>query len=415
MTVTAAGTEPKEIKSSGNKEDLPKASKLSLERASSIGWFFIESYYELYNKDPETLYKLYNNEASLTHGEIPEISKSVSQASGSKAVKQFFADLKSKATKNKIIVINADIQISLNTNILIVVNGEWSKNESTYCQFNQTFLLSKGVNDSNYDIANDVLRFINYNFKHENIVEKEPTSKEEDFTESDAVSDVAQDSTPDVAPESSNGEKVAEDSLTEAETTEQSANELEDQKKSNTPTPSTSEPTTVVASPVENVESSVSPSSSTVSSWAAAAAKAKDKQPVSVKQSPAASKPTTVPLVKKAVQPVTLPNGKFKKEDWFPIYVRGCENVEENEIKEHLTKTFGEIKFLKKNVNICLVDFLRGEGQRKALDAKKTVINDTTIFLEVRESKNTKKDPKVKEKFNDSKRKNDKKQVPKKK
>lgn len=402
MTVTAE-TEPKETKVSDIKEDTSKASKLSLDRVNSIGWYFIESYYELYNKDPETLYKLYNGEASLTHGEIPDISKTVSQASGSKSVKQFFTDLKSKAVKNKIIVINADIQISLNSNILIVVNGEWSKNDSAYCQFNQTFLLSKGIDDSNYDIANDVLRFIDYNFKHENIVEKEPSKVDDEATEVETSVEPVED----VLEE----ERVAEREVSESAPVGETIEEAEDEKLS-TPPPTTSEPTTEESSPIDHMDSSVSPSS-TVSSWADAAAKARDKQLVNVKPSPTPTKP--VPVVKKPVQPVALPNGKFKKEDWFPIYVRGCENIEENEIKDHLSKTFGEIKFLKKNINICLVDFLRSEGQKKALDAKKTVINDITIFLEVRESKTTKKDPKVKEKINDTKRKNEKKQAPKKK
>ena len=39
--------------------------------------------------------------------------------------------------------------------------------------------------------------------------------------------------------------------------------------------------------------------------------------------------------------------GKFRKEDWYPIYIRGIRLLDEKELKDHLSKKFGELKFLK--------------------------------------------------------------------
>ena len=79
--------------------------------------------------------------------------------------------------------------------------------------------------------------------------------------------------------------------------------------------------------------------------------------------------------------------GKFRKEDWYPIYIRGIRLLDEKELKDHLSKKFGELKFFKVNQNIALVDFVHQEAQRKALDAKETTLDGVTFALEPRESK----------------------------
>ncbi|EGV65586.1 hypothetical protein PSN45_003634 [Yamadazyma tenuis] len=390
----------------GQTDAKPSAVKLGLDRANSIGWFFIESYYEMYNKNPENLYKLYNSEASISHGDIPGVSQAVRQATGTESIKSLYKDLQAAQIKNKIIVINADIQISLRNSILIVVNGEWSKNSSPYYQFNQTFILSCGINESNYEVANDILRFIDYDFKHDKIVEKEKQTEiavveelaEEEPTQNGVTVD-------DVDEPAEEPEEVAEEQVEESEAAKSDVSEKEQ------PEPELE----AVEFDKEKTEEPA-PASGPLS-WAALAATAKDKspKPASVPKT-AAKKPTGVATAPTPVpSPSALPNGKYKKEDWFPIYVRGCEDIKEDDLKDHLKMNFGEIKFFKQNSNIALIDFLNVDGQRKALGAKKTVVNGITIFLEVRESKNGRKDPKAKEKPHDAKRKNDKKQVPKKK
>lgn len=75
------------------------------------------------------------------------------------------------------------------------------------------------------------------------------------------------------------------------------------------------------------------------------------------------------------------------KEDWFPIYIRGVKDIDEDKLKNHLTKKFGEIKFFRVFVNIALCDFVEGDAQKKALEAKETEVDGYVIQLEVRESK----------------------------
>ncbi|CAH6723743.1 hypothetical protein CLIB1444_19S00914 [[Candida] jaroonii] len=343
-----------------------KSGKLGIERANSIGWLFIERYYEMYNSDITDLYKLYSNEASVSHGGLKK-SEGLKKANGIDSIKLLFEDLKVD-NHNRIIIIDADIQVSVGDSILIIVNGEWSKNGSPYYQFHQTFVLCKGATDSNFDIANDILRFIDYDYKHELL--KEPEIEE--------VKEVKQE------PEVEKVEKVESvETVEPIETAEATEPETHD----------------------ESEEKPEDDDASGPFSWAALAATAKDKSPV-ITRSPSITKPSQ-PKPQPVPQPTS--NGKFRKEDWFPIYVRGCEDIPEKELKDHLTKEFGEIKFFRQNANIALVDFLHREGQKKALDAHKTKVKDSVILLEIRESKSGKKE--VKKEKVDVKRKVDKKPV----
>lgn len=425
--------------------------KLTIERAHSIGWYFIESYYELYNKNVENLYKLYNSDASIRHGDIPTISKSLCQGSGTDSIKALFNDVSSRKIKNKIIVVNADIQICMNNSILIVVTGEWSKNNSPYYQFNQTFVLCRGINESTFDIANDILRFIDYEFKHQTLADKkdiklkDPVPEAEEPKADAKVANEENSKSTSKAPEldkqevkqeqpvksESTPEKVQKKELIEEKNDQSSAQKKEktdkDEKEDSTefekvlPKEEKSDNESKSQSETEkenqepeagNQEQSFNGNGGPIS-WAALAATAKEKSPMaSSKPSPNAVKSQPVTKKPAAQQTVTpLPNGKYKKEDWFPIYIRRCEELTEKDLRDHLTKKFGEIKFLRQNMNIALCDFLDSEGQRKALEAKKTVINGVEVSLEVRESKTSKKDKSK----SDPKRKIDKKQPPKKK
>lgn len=347
-----------------------KGGKLGIDRANSIGWLFIERYYEMYNSDITDLYKLYSNEASVSHGGLKK-SEGLKKANDIDSIKLLFEDLKVD-NKNRIIIIDADIQVSHGDSILIIVNGEWSKNGSPYYQFHQTFVLCKGATDSNFDIANDILRFIDYDYKHE-LLKEEPKEEPKELKEEEAPKEEPKETKeePVKVPEES-------ESTESTESTEPEVAEKEEEKEDSDQGPF---------------------------SWAALAATAKDKSPV-ITRSPSITKPSQP---KPQTVPQPTPNGKFRKEDWFPIYVRGCEDIPERELKEHLTREFGEIKFFKQNANIALVDFLHREGQKKALDAHKTKIKESVILLEIRESKSGKKE--VKKEKVDVKRKVDKKPV----
>lgn len=426
--------------------------KLTIERARSIGWYFIESYYELYNKNIESLYKLYNLEASITHSESPSQKNQVTcQAKGTESVKSLFNDSKSNQTKNKIIITNADIQICLGDNILIVVSGEWSKNGGDYYQFIQSFVLCPGINDTTFDIANDVLKFINHEFNHDLIVETPKLNGKANGHVSEPQQQQHQQPTSDVKPEeqkeklptnkSSESEKpIKADNIKETtpvkeetptETPEPKSSDEEPVKSKETESEKDPKPSQEsVSSPPQEQESSTESSSGPIS-WAALAATARQKSPTTKPSTTSPSQvndsttsKTTSPSVannkKPATQvPVALPNGKYKKEDWFPIYIRGCEELNEKVLKEHLVKQFGDIKFFRQNTNIALCDFFESEGQKKALETGKITVNGITVSLEVRESRGLKKsdkDIKKDSKTNDPKRKNDnKKQQPSKK
>ncbi|OBA21145.1 hypothetical protein METBIDRAFT_82809 [Metschnikowia bicuspidata var. bicuspidata NRRL YB-4993] len=120
--------------------------------------------------------------------------------------------------------------------------------------------------------------------------------------------------------------------------------------------------------------------------------------------SPAAIKipPPPVPAfaAKKAASPSQAQgpspvNGKYKKEEWYPIFIRNVD-VDEDELKAALVENFGEMKYFKKTQKTALCDFRRKEDQQKALEQKEMVIKSNVISLEVRVHKayNGKPDPK---------------------
>ncbi|KAM9887047.1 hypothetical protein OXX79_013875, partial [Metschnikowia pulcherrima] len=108
--------------------------------------------------------------------------------------------------------------------------------------------------------------------------------------------------------------------------------------------------------------------------------------PAAVKSVPAVSAP--VSAAKKTASPSqapaqAAPNGKFKKEEWYPIYIKNVD-VEEDELKAAIIKQFGDIKYFKKTNKTALCDFKSKDDQQRALETRELVIRSNVILLEPR-------------------------------
>lgn len=445
-----------------SKQEKPAQTQTLLsDRAASIGWYFIESYYEFFTKNPENIFKLYHVNSSLCHSGFPlevDETRVLHKAHGVESIRKRFQDDErlNRNNINSIVITSADIHVSLQENILIVVFGEWSKDHSPYYQFTQTFLLSPGSKENTFDLVNDNLRFIDFGeFRGSelNVMVPPATSKptvkntHDNQTEKN-LSEAANDSQgegangsshiknePDTHKESSAEKPAEEKSKPEAET----SSSVPAKDTSEAPAPPVKEVgdstrvhdndsieqgnTTNEEQKEQARDDDMKQTSSKVSlskplSWAALAAQ----QPppnvktatVSTPPKPVASPPKNI-VASKTVPQAQAPqasgnNVKYKKEDWFPIYIRGVKDVNEENLKSHLTEKFGDIKFFRVFLNIALCDFVDGEAQKKALDAKETTVDGITIQLEVRESKNNKTNGKnQKEKSNEKRNKNEKK------
>lgn len=400
-------TQPENPVSSEKTKHPDQADALSVE---SIGWLFVQKYYSAYTGDIGKLFALYDTEASLLHDEFPVGSdhdsansgakpapKTVHLAVGTDAIKAHFAAQTLATETNKIVVERAVFQKSVADSILIVVGGSWKRGSALLFQFVQTFVL-RPKDKSVYDISNDVLNFLDFSEEYCEVavspVAAVPNGdvKEEKETEA-ATSEVA---APVEAPESVtesvsiSATSGAAEEPEHAETTEVT----EPTKAADVSEPSTAEtPRTDDSERVESstdTESEVSTSKSVEQddkptpppvkqTWAnLAAIEPKNGKPV--KGTPAAKA-----VVKKATPPapVVPANGKFRREDWYPIYIRNIE-VDDDVIKGALTKQFGEIKFFKRNDKAALCDFRNKEDQQKALEAKEITIGNNVILLETR-------------------------------
>lgn len=428
-------------------------------RASSIGWYFIELYYGFFNDGIDNIHKLYHPQASVSHLSFPSDGpeKALHQAVGIDAIRKRFTKI--EPAVNRIVISSADIQVCLQDKILIVVYGEWSRDNGPFWQFSQTFLLCPGKRETILDLANDVLRFVDYNLfstgaKEEDLAKAEKTEKAERAErageKAEKMEKAGEKSAEKVADEpisettgSDSDKPTAEKTRTEPEPTAYAESALE--QADSVPSGSTGHGETAPSS-VEaetNQQSSESgkgeanhdgehsaepeetgaPEDKGPLTWAALAATAKETRAQAAKTAPRkTSTPSVVsspPTSGSAAVPVAgngalSGNGKYKKEDWFPIYIRGVKDVEENSLRDHLTKNFGPIKFLKSNMNIALCDFQDAESQKRALNAKETTVDGIAILLEVRELKANVKAFKAQKEKTDFKKKVDKK-APKKK
>lgn len=352
-------------------QDVENSEKLSVE---SIGWLFVQKYYSTYAGEIEKLYAFYGQDASLLHDEISaaqEKSHTVHLASGTDAIRNHFKAQKELSEANKIVIERADFQKSVGDSILIVVCGLWKKGAGELLQFVQTFLL-KSKGKTVYDISNDLLKFVNLSETFSESEVKEVESNGNGAVEAETKAEVVVNE--DVS------EKVEEP---QAEEKEISASE---------PKTGDSEPAEKIPEsapqPVETTPSAPATPSAPLAkpTWANLAAIEPKMGKISQVSVPNV-KPTAAPP-KKAASPAQpqqaqTGNGKYKKEEWYPIYVRNIE-VDDDELRTALIKNFGDIKFFKRSNKAALVDFKSKEDQQKALDTKEIVINGNAILLEPR-------------------------------
>ncbi len=414
------------------------------DRATSIGWYFIESYYDFYNSHIDAIYKLYHPNAALSHAQFPMVPSAGStrdraklyRATGVEAIRARFANDDGLQKKdNRIVVTSADIQICLANKILIVVTGEWSKGGSPFYAFLQTFLLSPGRKENILDLANDILRFPGVQVYTR---EPQPDPKEVE-TETTAKAEVELEEAKKA--EESEQEQPAESAAAAAATTTAPAAAAATAPAGATTTAPAGATTTAPAGATATAPAaatSTAPAAATATTPAAAAPEAKDVPPEGAEgevadaaadiartsgpkllwaanlaattakkptarsglvvlvdeskdthESSAAATSTSSPVATAAVAAKPSTYGpKYKKDEWFPIYIRGIRDpITEELLRKHLSAKFGPIKFLKVNIFIALCDFVDYELQQRALDAKETTLSGITIQLEVRESK----------------------------
>lgn len=365
--------------------------KLSIE---SIGWLFIQKYYSTYTTEAAKLFAFYDKEASLLHDEFPSVdhaTTTVHLASGSDAIKKHFAAQAQADEKNKIVVEKADFQKSVNNSILIVVCGFWKKGASDLLQFVQTFVL-KAKEQTVYDVSNDLLKFIDFSDRESKVVqtEAEPSKETEAAAPEEAepkteVKEAAApvEEKPVEAKAAQPAEKPAEQP---AKVPKPSQEQEQTQESESAEKPVAEKEASETKKPASSDEKSGAPSQKPT--WANLAAIEPQGPKAPASSSPTTAKPTAVPAKKSAspaqpTQPTQPANGKFKKDEWYPIYIRNIE-VEEDELKNALISTFGDIKFFKKSNKAALCDFRNKEDQQKALQAKEIVVKTNVILLEPR-------------------------------
>lgn len=354
----------------------------------SIGWLFIQKYYSTYATETPKLYAFYDQQAAVLHDAFPEdldekLIKNVHLATGHDAIKKLFGQTPEE--KNKIVVDRADFQDSVDGSILIVVCGLWKRGTSPVFLFVQTFVL-KAKEKTVYDIANDVLRFLDLTEEYRpvdvNIVETkvEKEEKEEnEVKEKEEVEEKEEKEKTEDAEEQEEKEKTED-----AEEKKEAGPAVEPAVESN------AESTTDLAPEPEAEAAEAKDEKPVKQTWANLAAiepKGTTNKNVVAKQVNAAPKKSSPPAA----------NGRYKRDEWFPIYIRNVD-VEEEELKAALVKLFGEVKFFKKNGRSALCDFRVREDQRKALEAKELVVRGVKVLLEPRVHKTPKPDARYKDK-----------------
>lgn len=376
----------------------------------SIGWLFIQKYYSTYTGDIAKLFAFYDADASLLHDEFasesPESAPStqtVHLAAGTDAIKKHFSAQADLAETNKIVVERADFQKSVGDSILIVVCGLWKRGTALLLQFVQTFVL-KCKGKTVYDILNDLLKFVNLSELFSNPDVKEVEVDEVNGNGSVDHPDTVKQNDPPAA-------KPEESKPAEPETAEKAEKADDDQKPAiaekapaapqaeaaAAPAEVKAESPAAPAAPAQTAQSTTETPASLPAqpslpaqrpTWANLAAIEPKVAKTQAVSSPPTAKSAPAPPKKSAspsqtVQPAQANNGKFKKEEWYPIYIRNIE-VEDDELRNALVKQFGDIKFFKRSNKAALCDFRNKEGQQKALEAKEIVVNGNAILLEPR-------------------------------
>ncbi|WPK25709.1 hypothetical protein PUMCH_003034 [Australozyma saopauloensis] len=361
----------------GSDSTQTKDSELSLE---SIGWIFVKRYYSTYATSIETLYSFYDSKASLIHDGFPTSSedsqpqaKTVHVATGNEAIKTHYEAQAASTEKSKIVIESANFQWSIGGSILIVVCGSWKKGSSNLWQFLQTFVLSaKGK--TVFDVSNDILRFFDlsedYQEKTVTVDHVVAPSKVEDTPSESTVESKVEQVTEEVKPAEVKDTEVTKAEIPEAKTEVQG------------PTEKTEETT----STAEQEKVSSPPQTQTWANLAAIEPKISSKvASVPVSTTVVKTTPSPAPKVASTIQSLATVNGnnKFKKEEWYPIYIKQVE-VDDEDLKSALIKQFGDIKFFKRSNKAALCDFKNKADQQKALDAKEIVVKGNVILLEPR-------------------------------
>lgn len=394
--------------------------KLSIE---SIGWLFIQKYYSTYTGEISKLFAFYDKDAALLHDEFPTgdsesstSAKTVHLASGIDAIKKHFAAQTHVAEKNKIVVERAEFQKSVNDSILIVVCGSWKRGTSVLLQFVQTFVL-KAKEKTVYDVSNDLLKFIDLSeqFRESEVLEvdvsdlingngsvesvneeaKDAVQEEKKVQEStntaaekhvEEKQPAAEEIQPTTEAKSANSEKVEKTEEKAAaeqpeKSPESSSDKEGDDAKAEKPAPVDDKAQTPAYKPtwanLAAIEPKVPKGSATSSPTNSKSA------PLPAKKSVSPAQPAQAAQATQATQAVQATNGKFKKEEWYPIYIRNIE-VDDEDLRGALVKQFGDIKFFKRSNKAALCDFRNKEDQQKALEAKEIVVKNNVIMLEPR-------------------------------
>lgn len=362
----------------------------------SVGWLFVKKYYSTYTTSIDTLYSFYDKKASLLHDEfpistdetVPKQAKTVHVAAGSDAIKTHYEAQAKSDEKSKIVIESADFQESIEGSILIVVCGSWKRGSSNLWQFLQTFVLSaKGK--TVYDVSNDVLRFFDLSEDYQSrsletkSVEAPQVKADEDSTPEVAV-DTKTDAEAEPSPEVTAAVEAQESSNAQ-ETANAKGDESLELAALNSAAPTTEATDDVAIAKTDSASRTDGENAPQKHTWATLAAI----QPKTT--SKVASVPVSTTVVKTTPPPPKPASpsqqqasvNKFKKEEWYPIYIKQVE-VDDEDLKSALIKQFGDIKFYKRNSKAALVDFKYKADQQKALDAKELIVKDNVILLEPR-------------------------------
>lgn len=389
----------------------------------SIGWLFIQKYYASYTADKSKLYAFYDTEAALLHEAFPTSAKAATKttakmvhvAHGSAAVRAFYEsseDGAAAAEKNKIVVESAAFQASVDGAILIVVSGAWRRGASLLCHFSQTFVL-RAKGKTVYDIANDVLTFVDVVAAHDSspasvhVVEptepvvpvetpvNEPTPQPEIAPElvpeplqepKDSTPTTAADAPTSAAPAEKTAAAPAESAQSEPET----QTPVEDAAEPAAPQPEPASEHTKPAAPAVPAQkptwanlAAIGPKTTAKATTVATPIASKTVVSTAPPAATTVAAKKTASPSQAATQAAAQAAGKYKKEEWYPIYIKNVD-VDEEELKSALVKQFGDIKFFKRTNKTALCDFRSKEDQQRALEQREMVIRNNVILLEPR-------------------------------
>lgn len=378
--------------------------------AASIGWSFISTYFEHFNNQVDKMYRLYTPDALVSHAKFPgpDTRGEVLAAKGTEAIKERFSDDDCADRTNRIVITNAAFDVCFGSNILVVVYGEWAKGQSEFHQFTQTIILKKAAkNEMVYSIANDVLRFLDWELKDastepETTLESKATvavtavdqeEKEDEAEETKEESKETKEETKEESKEESTEEAKVEAKEEVAEATEEAteAKEVaaEAKEESAEPKDEPKEEPKEEAKDEQDPQAEPQTEPSGPVSWAASLHKttpatkpAATVKPAAKKVTPPAKNGSTTP---QATTPTTQHTKGFKNE-WFSVLVKGqgIHNIPEDTLKQFIVDNYGAVKYWKHHGPAIVCDFVSAESQKRALDDGRADVEDSYVAFEVK-------------------------------